>query len=108
MEREIGPVGDGEERGWGGGAGDYSHTHSVANERGITTCQCLIGLLFCNQNGWLHSDVIRTWARSAAGRSTASGDLLFIGLFFSERLMMRCSPPVLDALQHGPSFINAD
>lgn len=58
-EREIGPVGeDG-----GGGGGDYSHTHSVANERGITTRRSLIGLLFRNQNGWLHSDVIRTWLR---------------------------------------------
>lgn len=58
--------------GWGGGGGGYSHTNSVANERGITTWQCLIGPLFCNQNGWLHSDVIRTWVREAGDRSTAS------------------------------------
>ena len=63
-EWEIGPVGD--------GGGGNSHTHSVANERGITTWLCLIGPLFCNQNGWLHSDVIRTWVREAGGRSTAS------------------------------------
>ncbi len=55
-----GPVVDG---------GDYSHTHSVANERGITTWRCLIGLLFCNQNGWFHSDVIRRWVREGGGRS---------------------------------------
>lgn len=30
---------------------DYSHAHAWANDRGITTRRCLIGVLFCNQDG---------------------------------------------------------
>lgn len=90
---------------WWRGWGDYSHAHSVANERGITTWQCLIGLLFRNQNGWLHSDVIRTWLRWAGRRSTASATCFYwiVLHWMSDDMMLYCFlMHIWTALIHKP------
>lgn len=84
---------------------NHSHPCSVANERGITTRWRLIAPLFRNHNGWLHSDVIRTWLRWAGGCSATLPTCFYwiVLHWLSDDDMLYCSlMHICKALIHKP------
>lgn len=83
-----------------------SHLRSVANEGGITMRWRLIAPLFCNHNGWFHSDVIRTWLRWAGGCSTTLPTCFYwiVLHWLSDDDMLYCSlMHICKALIHKPA-----